>query len=112
MLLNFDYLNEITGGDKDILKQILMAYIEYMPADVAELKRLLAGDDNQAIGMQAHKVKSSARMIGLACTAQLQEIETAAKTNTNVEIIPSKLEMAIEELYLAMDEIKQVIEQI
>lgn len=112
MLINFDYLNSITGGDKDILKQILQAYIDYMPDDVTKLKRLLQGDDLMATGMQAHKVKSSARMIGLPCTALLQDIETAAKTNHHIEQIPSKLEQAIEELYLAMEEIKQIIEQI
>jgi len=112
MLINFDYLNSVTGGDKDILKQILQAYIDYMPADVTELKKLLQGDDHMATGMQAHKVKSSARMIGLPCASLLQDIENFAKTNTNIELIPSKMELAIDELYVAMEEIKQVIEQI
>ncbi|MBI3233827.1 MAG: Hpt domain-containing protein, partial [Bacteroidetes bacterium] len=76
-IINFEYLNEVSGGDLSILKQVLSAYITHLPGDLAELKRLVDAGDYPNAGLAAHKVKSSARILGIDSAIWLAEIEKA-----------------------------------
>lgn len=108
-IINFEYLNEVTGGDRDMLKQVLMAYTQHLPGDLKELKRLVDEGDYANAGLMAHKVKSSARILGIESAAWLAEIEKAAKNNIDTHIIPVKLEQSEANLQQALSEIEAIL---
>ncbi|MSQ79048.1 MAG: Hpt domain-containing protein [Flavobacteriaceae bacterium] len=108
-ILNFDYLNEVTGNDPAMLKQILMAYTAHLPGDMDELGKLTAAGNYTQAGFLAHKIKSSARILKLESAEWLSEIERAAKLNENVEIIPGKLEKVQKNLEEALVEINIIV---
>lgn len=108
-IINFDYLNDVTGGDRDMLKQVLMAYTQHLPGDLQALKKLVADGDYPNAGLMAHKVKSSARILGIESAEWLAEIEKASKTNTDTHIIPGKLLLSEANLEQALSEIEQIL---
>ncbi|WP_298956175.1 Hpt domain-containing protein [uncultured Nonlabens sp.] len=80
-------------NDKDILASILGMFMEEVPEDYELLKQHVKTGDYTAAGMQAHKVKSSYRTLGINDMASiLQEIENRAKNNEDVHLINSLLE--------------------
>lgn len=108
-LLNFEYLNEVTGNDPAMLKQILMAYTAHLPGDMEELRKLVADGNYTQAGFLAHKIKSSARILKLDSAEWLAEIEKAAKLNENVEIIPGKMDLVQQNLEAALAEINILV---
>lgn len=108
-IINFGYLNEVTGGDMEMLKQVLHAYTVHLPGDLAELKRLVQSGDYSNAGLMAHKVKSSARILGIESAIWLGEIEKAAKNNSGTEIIQEKLEISEKNLNEALAEIHVIL---
>jgi HPt (histidine-containing phosphotransfer) domain-containing protein len=108
-IINYDYLNDVTGGDQDILKKVLAAYITHLPADLVELKRLVDIGDYANAGLMAHKVKSSARILGIESALWLAEIEKAAKTNTDTHIIQQRLIDSERNLQEALVEIQHIL---
>ena len=108
-ILNFTYLNEVTGNDPETLKQILVAYTTHLPSDVQEFKKLVLEGNYQQAGFLAHKIKSSARILGLESAIWLAEIEKAAKTQTDLFIIDQKMPMVEKNLNDALAEIAGIL---
>lgn len=108
-ILNFDYLNEVTGNDPTMLKQILMTYIAHLPGDIEKLRRLVAERNFTQAGLLAHKIKSSAKILKLDSAEWLAEIEKAAKLNEDVEIIPEKMVLIQQNLEAALVEINIIV---
>jgi HPt (histidine-containing phosphotransfer) domain-containing protein len=109
-IINFSYLDEVTGGDKDTLKMVLAAYTQHLPGDLEELKKLIDAKDWPQAGFMAHKVKSSARILGLESASWLAEVEKNAKENIQVEGITASLPKIQQNLNEALEEINQILQ--
>lgn len=68
------YLNEISGGDKDFINEIVELFLNQMPQSVQEMKDAYDNDDPVKLGEVAHKAKPSAIYVGN------KELETKLKT--------------------------------
>lgn len=108
-LLNFDYLKSVTGGDPGILKEIMQAYLVSLPPDMADLRKMVANGDMEGIRFQAHKIKSSLKIIGLPSADLFYQIEFSAKNNEDVESIPGKFHTADAEIEQALIEIREIV---
>jgi len=108
-IINFDYLNSVTGGDQEMLKQVLNAYTQHLPGDLQELKKLVIAGDYPNAGLLAHKIKSSARILGLESAEWLADIERTAKNNSGTDIIPERLVASEANLNLALAEIEAIL---
>jgi len=62
--IDLTYLNEISGGDKEFIAEMIETFLEETPKDIAELEKLLATENWAGIGLVAHKLKSSIKMFG------------------------------------------------
>ena len=100
-LLNLDYLQSVTGGDAGILKEILQAYLVSLPPDMDDLRNKVASNDITGIGFQAHKIKSSLKIIGLPSAELFYQIEFSAKNHQDLDSIPEKFKVADEEIRLS-----------
>lgn len=80
-MLNYDYLNEITGGDAEFLAELLSDFLAQTPAMIAQLESALASGDSDTLGKVAHALKGSARSVGADEFAAIAfELEQAGKS--------------------------------
>lgn len=79
-MLNYDYLNEIAGGDEEFIAEILNDFLGQTPCLIAEIETAVAKGDAGTIGAVAHTLKGSARAIGADEFAGIaHELEMAGK---------------------------------
>jgi HPt (histidine-containing phosphotransfer) domain-containing protein len=85
-------LRESFENDRDILGSILDVFMVEVPEDCVLLQHSIESGDYTTAGMQAHKVKSSYRTLGITEMATiLQEIEDRAKNDNDIQHIPNLL---------------------
>jgi HPt (histidine-containing phosphotransfer) domain-containing protein len=88
-LINIGYLETITGGDSEIMNEIINIFIDQIPEFVTEMKSLLKKKDHYNLGLLAHKAKSSVAIMGLEeLSIMLKEFEINAKANSEPEKYP------------------------
>jgi HPt (histidine-containing phosphotransfer) domain-containing protein len=91
----FEYLNEITGNNKEIMEQIIALFIAEAPKDLEKLLAFCQEKNWEATGKQAHKIKSSVANFGLSGLKELFfTIEQSGKQNNNIEQIPAWVDQA------------------
>ena len=80
-------LNQYTGGDEELRREILRDFLAANAADAVALREALAGEDVAAIARAAHRVKGASRMIGAQPFADVAErIEAAAWTGDRAAV--------------------------
>ena len=79
LLYDLSYLNEVGQGDQDIIRKILVLFLQQTPALLAELHDARTGNDYAAIKTHAHKMKSSINTLGIGSLKEvIRELETMA----------------------------------
>ncbi|MDW8051974.1 MAG: Hpt domain-containing protein [Armatimonadota bacterium] len=79
-MLNYDYLNEITGGDQEFLAELLSDFLAQTPALLSQIEAAIASGDAATLGKVAHALKGSARSVGADEFAAIAfELEQAGK---------------------------------
>lgn len=79
-MLNYDYLNEITGGDPDFLAELLSDFLTQTPELLSQIESALVSGDAATLGKVAHTLKGSARSVGADEFAAIAfELEQAGK---------------------------------
>jgi HPt (histidine-containing phosphotransfer) domain-containing protein len=74
-------LEQLVGGDRPALAEIVNAFLEDAPAQIAELRRGVESGDAGVAGRAAHTLKANGRTFGAAGLADLcAEIEAAARS--------------------------------
>lgn len=73
-------LDQYTGGDKDVEKEIYGQFLESSRGDADKLAVAFGGDDIDAVMHSAHRIKGASRMVGATPMAEVAErIEMAAR---------------------------------
>ena len=89
MVTDLTYLKEMSGGDTEIIKEMIGIFNEQVQEYMIEMPRLLAEKNYHALGKLAHKAKSSISIMGMSAVASdLKSLETLTKNNQNTEIYP------------------------
>jgi HPt (histidine-containing phosphotransfer) domain-containing protein len=79
-LINTTYLESISGGDNEIVREIVNIFKLQAPEFVSEMKLLVDRKDFYNLGLLAHKAKSSIAIMGMENLAKmLKEFEINAK---------------------------------
>lgn len=88
---DLNYLNEISGGDEDFIREMIETFLEETRKDLAYIKALLASENWSELGKTAHKMKSSIKMFGYeSIKNQAYFIEQSGKKNENIDVLPGK----------------------
>lgn len=78
--INTDYLETVTGGDKDIAAELVSIFRQQSSEFHIEMVRLNKEKKFAELGLLAHKAKSSVAIMGMEKMAiMLKEMETEAR---------------------------------
>lgn len=61
---NLTYLKKMSSGNKNFVREIIKLYLMQAPVELSNLQGAIAADNHQEIKLIAHKLKSSAAMLG------------------------------------------------
>ncbi|MCB0737063.1 MAG: Hpt domain-containing protein [Bacteroidetes bacterium] len=105
--VDLSYLNEISGGDKEFIDEMINTFLEETPKDLAAIKEHSDSSNWTEVGKTAHKLKSSIKMFGLGnLKDEVLDIEMSGKNNQNVDLLAGKVETFIAKCHEAMEELK------
>ena len=90
---NLDYLNSISGGDQDFIKDMLETFISNVPEDLKKIRGLMVAENWQKVGEDAHKFASSLLFLGLDNLKSIAtNIEESGLNRKNIQNIPIMLD--------------------
>lgn len=91
-MLNYDYLQEITGGDEEFLAELLGDFLAQTPSLMAAIESAVAQGDAKALGEAAHALKGSARAVGADEFAAIALVLEQAGKQGNLSDAPDALQ--------------------
>lgn len=101
-LYDLSLLKEL--DDNQYLTEVLSFFIENAPTDIKELQPLVDKKDWEALYKKAHKIKGAAAMLqSTRLAGLLANIESNAKTLTNIETVPGLVKDAVS-LFAELDQ--------
>jgi HPt (histidine-containing phosphotransfer) domain-containing protein len=91
-LINTEYIESVSGGDHEIIRELVKMFGEQMAEISFEMKSLLNKKEYLTLGSLAHKAKSSVAIMGMNdLAALLKKFELQTKENQD----PDNYEMYI-----------------
>jgi HPt (histidine-containing phosphotransfer) domain-containing protein len=82
--VNVTYLEEVCGGSKEIIREMVDIFIGQVPEFYSEMQSLYNDGKYHELGLMAHKAKSSVAIMGMDSLAgKLKELELLAKAGEN-----------------------------
>lgn len=105
-ICDISYLSEIVGGKKDLIREIMDAFLSQVSEDLPSINNAILKTDYVTINQITHSMKSSASIMGIsAIRPVLEEMEALGASATNIDGIKELNQMlnliyrqAIEEL--------------
>jgi len=86
MVTDLTYLSGMSGGNPDIIKEMISIFIEQAEEYVVDFQKLLDEKNYLALGKLAHKAKSSIAIMGMNdLAADLKKLELLTKDNSEIE---------------------------
>lgn len=85
---NLTYLNEMMGGKKPLICEIMDAFLKQVPEELQAIENAIHLSEFQIIKNFAHTMKSSVSIMGISkLTPVLQEMEDLGGKSENIERI-------------------------
>jgi HPt (histidine-containing phosphotransfer) domain-containing protein len=108
--INIEYLDTVSGGDTDIIHEIVDIFKEQSIEIHNEMIVLLSENNYPALGLLAHKAKSSVAIMGMDNLAQmLKTFELQAKEGKEAQLYQSYIDRFKFEIDAAILELEDVI---
>ena len=84
--INTDYLDSVSGGENEMIREIVIMFREQVVEISNEMKTLLAEKNYHNLSLLAHKAKSSVAIMGMTDLALiLKKFELQAKEEEETE---------------------------
>jgi anti-sigma B factor antagonist len=81
-----EYLEMVTGGDKGLIRELVIMFGEQTAEIFRDMQSLLSGKEYNSLGLLAHKAKSSVAIMGMDSLAEmLKKFELQARDGMEVE---------------------------
>ena len=78
-------LEELSGGSKDFIIEIISVFISEVPSQVEDIKNAFTQDNMEDLASNAHKLKPSIDLLGInAITQDIRSIEAIARNKENL----------------------------
>ena len=88
--INMEYLDSVSGGDPEIISEIVIMFKNQAIEIYNEMKSHLSGKNYKSLGLLAHKAKSSVAIMGMNdLTLMLKTFELQAKEGKESELYES-----------------------
>jgi HPt (histidine-containing phosphotransfer) domain-containing protein len=109
-LINSDYLDSVAGDDPQIFTDIVNMFKDQVAEIYEEMKLLHSRKDYLALGMLAHKAKSSVAIMGMSELAtMLKTMELSAKEGKDIELYESYINKFGEDTRIAVTELEDLV---
>jgi len=108
--INMDYLDSVSGGDSEMIREILIMFKDQSIEIFNEMKSHLADKDYPSLGLLAHKAKSSVAIMGMNDLAMmLKTFELQAKDGKDSELYESYLTRFKTDTEAAVKELEDIV---
>jgi HPt (histidine-containing phosphotransfer) domain-containing protein len=108
--INTEYLDSVSGGDHEIINEIVSMFREQVVEMYNEMRTLLADRNYSSLGMLAHKAKSSVAIMGMNDMAEmLKTFELEAKEGKNSELYESYISRFRDDTDAAVKELDDLV---
>jgi HPt (histidine-containing phosphotransfer) domain-containing protein len=108
--INTEYLESVSGGNKEILAELIGMFREQVLEVTAEMRSLHKKDNYYSLGMLAHKAKSSVAIMGMNDLAlMLKTFELEGKEGKNKENYKSYIDRYEDEATKASAELENYV---
>ena len=88
--INTEYLNSVSGGDPEIIREIVAMFKDQSIEIYNEMKSHFSGKNYHSLGLLAHKAKSSVAIMGMNdLTLMLKTFELQAREGKEPELYES-----------------------
>lgn len=108
--INMEYLDSVSGGDAEIVNEIVVMFRDQSIEIYNEMQSLLASNDYHSLGLLAHKAKSSVAIMGMEeMSALLKTFELQAKEGKESHLYSSYIEKFKNDTGEAVKELEDLI---
>lgn len=112
-IINVSYIEEVCGGSKEIIIEMINIFLQQIPEFHEEMKTLYKSGKYHDLGLLAHKAKSSVAIMGMQNLAdKLKELELKAKSEEDIESYSEYIDYYDKDTKLALNELKDYINSI
>lgn len=112
-LSNLDYLDELSGGDKDLKIMMLETVLQGLPDEIIAVEQALNNQNWSELRAAAHKMKSTCAYIGLNETVEIaRSIENSAYEQKNSNLIPNWVKTLAQHCRTAHEELTLEFEKL
>lgn len=113
MITDLSYLNNMSGGNPEIIREMIMIFNEQANEYLRDMQKYLREKDYLALGKLAHKAKSSIAIMGMNdLAADMKTLELLTKENKEVESYPAFVEKFIVQTTEAIEELNGVVSKL
>ncbi len=107
--VNLDYLNEMSGGDRELILEMINIFITEVPEYISRMSEALNTRNWDELEKLAHKSKASALIMGMHKLADdLRDLETDTREGKNVDLYPSYVEKIEQQFIFATKELREI----
>jgi len=108
--INMEYLDSVSGGDAEIINEIVLLFREQSVEIYNEMISHLEAKNYKLLGLLAHKAKSSVAIMGMKDLADmLKTFELQAREEKEIQLYESYLERFKNETQGAVMELDDII---
>ena len=108
-IVNLTYLEDMSGGNKEVMKEMINIFISQVSEFAEEMKVLNNNKEYFKLGNLAHKAISSISIMGMEGLAkELKEFELLAKEKKDVAKYEEFINHFKQLCDLAIDELKEI----
>lgn len=112
-LTNLSYLQEITGGEPEIMKEFIQMFFEQIPEFRDGLTSHLANQKWKELGELAHKAKSSVMTFGMnELGYRLKELQLKTQRLEDIETYKEYVDEFLAEIAQAEEELSADLSQL
>lgn len=110
---DLNYLKEITGGEPEIVKEMIEMFIEQVAEFKVNMDTYLSSKQYIELGKEAHKAKSSVLIVGMEDLGKnLKKLQLLTEANKDVETYPDYVKMFNEQCDAALIELQEELSRL
>ncbi len=89
---NLNYLKAITGGNKQIIQEMIEMFVLQVPEFIQNLNRFYQTGHYTELGKEAHKAKSSLQIMGMIeLEKEMKTLQLKTIDKTDIESYPAHI---------------------
>jgi len=106
-IYNLQQVQEMAGGDEEFVKEIVKAFLEELPPDVAQMREAVENNNPELAYGFVHKMKPNLQMFGLELSENVKNLESWSKETRTREEILEDVALIEKRVFLACKALKK-----